>query len=65
MTEPVPRVTAGHTVGPVDATAVPRYAGEATFARLPRLDQVLGGGEDVVGGTHGAAFLAARVDRIS
>ena len=27
-------------VGPVDATVVPRYAGPATFARLPRLDEV-------------------------
>jgi agmatinase len=27
-------------VGPVDATRVPRYAGPATFARLPRLDEV-------------------------
>ena len=27
-------------VGPVDATQVPRYAGPATFARLPRLDEV-------------------------
>lgn len=27
-------------VGPVDATRVPRYAGPATFARLPRTDQV-------------------------
>ena len=27
-------------VGPVDATRIPRYAGPATFARLPRLDQV-------------------------
>jgi len=40
MTEPYPRVTADGTVGPVDATAVPRYAGAATFARLPRLDEV-------------------------
>jgi agmatinase len=40
MTEPVPRIIAGDTVGPVDATAVPRYAGEATFARLPRIDEV-------------------------
>jgi agmatinase len=40
MTEPYPRVTSGGTVGPVDATAVPRYAGPATFARLPRLDEV-------------------------
>lgn len=27
-------------LGPVDATRVPRFAGPATFARLPRLDQV-------------------------
>jgi agmatinase len=48
MTEPVPRVMTGSTVGPVDATQVPRYAGEGTFARLPRLDQVeLGGQADV------------------
>jgi hypothetical protein len=40
MTEPVPRIIAGDTIGPVDATVVPRYAGEATFARLPRLDEV-------------------------
>ena len=40
MTEPVPRIITGDTIGPVDATRVPRYAGEATFARLPRLDEV-------------------------
>ncbi|PPK70427.1 agmatinase [Actinokineospora auranticolor] len=28
------------TIGPVDATRVPRYAGDATFARLPRLADV-------------------------
>ncbi|MEO7745951.1 MAG: agmatinase [Actinomycetota bacterium] len=28
------------TIGPVDATQVPRFAGPATFARLPRLDEV-------------------------
>src|ERR1700759_4287795 len=27
-------------VGPVDGTAVPRFAGPATFARLPRIDEV-------------------------
>jgi agmatinase len=27
-------------VGPVDGTKVPRFAGESTFARLPRIDQV-------------------------
>lgn len=30
----------GEPKGPVDATRVPRYAGPATFARLPRLDEV-------------------------
>jgi agmatinase len=40
MTDSVPRIITGETVGPVDATLVPRYAGEATFARLPRLDEV-------------------------
>ncbi len=32
--------------GPVDSSRVPRYAGPATFARLPRLDEV-GGTADV------------------
>jgi agmatinase len=32
-------------VGPVDATKVPRYAGPATFARLPRLDPSTGSGQ--------------------
>jgi agmatinase len=32
-TEPLP-------IGPVDATVVPRFAGPATFARLPRRDEV-------------------------
>jgi agmatinase len=40
MTGPVRRIITGDTVGPVDATAVPRYGGAATFARLPRLDEV-------------------------
>jgi agmatinase len=40
MIEPAPRVTAGDHVGQIDATVIPRYAGEATFARLPRLDQL-------------------------
>jgi agmatinase len=31
---------AGDITGPVDATRVPRYAGEATFARLPRIGEV-------------------------
>jgi len=49
MTEPVPRVVAGGNVGPVDATRVPRYAGEATFARLPRLAEVARADVAVVG----------------
>lgn len=28
------------TIGPVDSSTTPRFAGPATFARLPRLDQV-------------------------
>ncbi|MDR2986996.1 MAG: agmatinase [Nocardiopsaceae bacterium] len=40
MTEPVPRISEGGRVGPVDATKVPRFAGPATFARLPRIDEV-------------------------
>ncbi len=34
------RVTGGGHVGPIDSSRIPRYAGAATFARLPRLDQV-------------------------
>jgi agmatinase len=37
------------TVGPTDSTRVPRFAGAATFARLPRLDQVDGCDVAVVG----------------
>jgi agmatinase len=40
VTEPLPRIIAGNTVGPIDATKVPRYSGPATFARLPRIDEV-------------------------
>ena len=39
VNEPV-RVVADGNIGPVDATRVPRYAGDATFARLPRLAEV-------------------------
>lgn len=35
--------------GPVDATQVPRYAGPATFARLPRVDEVSRADVAVVG----------------
>ncbi len=37
------------TVGPVDASVTPRYAGIATFARLPRLEEVSGYDVAVVG----------------
>ncbi|MQA04221.1 MAG: agmatinase [Streptosporangiales bacterium] len=36
-------------LGPVDASQVPRYAGPATFARLPRIDQVTNTDIAVVG----------------
>ncbi|WP_394941755.1 agmatinase [Psychromicrobium sp. YIM B11713] len=34
------RLEVGGKVGPIDSSRIPRYAGAATFARLPRLDQV-------------------------
>ena len=39
-TSELPRITTGGRVGQVDATVVPRFAGPATFARLPRIDEV-------------------------
>lgn len=36
-------------VGPVDASVVPRFAGPATFARLPRLDEVTAADVAVLG----------------
>jgi guanidinobutyrase / D-arginase len=36
-----PRVINGSVLGPVDASRVPRFAGADTFARLPRIDEVL------------------------
>lgn len=35
-----PRVTENGNLGPVDSTVVPRYSGAATFALLPRLDEI-------------------------
>ncbi len=58
MSVPEPPVPAGtpkssatvkNPRGPVDATKVPRYAGPATFARLPRLDEVERADVTVVG----------------
>jgi agmatinase len=37
---PATGATASTPIGPVDASVVPRFAGIATFARLPRLDEV-------------------------
>ena len=37
---PPRRPAPAEPIGPVDATLVPRFAGPATFARLPRLDEV-------------------------
>ena len=46
MTIEIPRDDTGGKVGPVTASVVPRFAGPATFARLPRLDEV--GSADIV-----------------
>jgi agmatinase len=40
MPEQAPRTTEDGHIGPVVASIVPRFAGPATFARLPRLDEV-------------------------
>jgi agmatinase len=40
MPEQTPRTTEDGHIGPVVASVVPRFAGPATFARLPRLDEV-------------------------
>ena len=49
MTKQVPRTNAGNKIGQVDATVVPRFSGLATFARLPRLDEVAKADIAVVG----------------
>jgi agmatinase len=36
----LPRIVSGGRLGQIDATRVPRFAGPATFARLPRIDEV-------------------------
>ena len=58
------RVTGGGRLGPIDSSRIPRYAGAATFARLPRLDQVdradIAAAVDVLratGPVHGAHIL--------
>ncbi|HEX2175927.1 MAG TPA: agmatinase [Nocardioidaceae bacterium] len=51
MTQPyrTQRAAESAPVGPVDSTRVPRFAGLATFARLPRLDEVAAADVAVVG----------------
>ena len=49
MTEPLPRIIEGGAVGPIDATRMPRFAGPATFARLPRIDEVARADAAVIG----------------
>lgn len=43
------RIEANGNIGPIDSSRIPRFAGAATYARLPRLDQVTGAGIKVVG----------------
>jgi len=38
--EHIPRISTGTNLGQIDATQVPRFSGPATFARLPRIDEV-------------------------
>jgi agmatinase len=45
----LPRLRNGEIVGPVDATRHPRFAGPATFARLPTIDEVPGADIAVIG----------------
>jgi agmatinase len=49
MTDSPPRVSTDGRIGPVDASVVPRFAGPATFARLPRLDEVTEADVAIVG----------------
>jgi agmatinase len=49
LTNKVPRTNSGNKIGQVDATVVPRFAGVATFARLPRIDEVAKADIAVVG----------------
>ena len=58
-------MTSQQPIGPVDATRVPRYAGPATFARLPRTDEVTHADVAVVvpeGLSLGATVVTPRSD---
>ena len=62
MSEPEgPTTDRPDAVGPVDPLKVPRFAGPATFARLPRLDEVDRCDVAVVGVPSTAASPTARV----
>ena len=43
------RIEANGNLGPIDSSRIPRYAGAATYARLPRLDEVSKADVTVVG----------------
>jgi agmatinase len=49
LSKATPRLKNGETIGQVDATVVPRFAGAPTFARLPRIDEVAKADIAVVG----------------
>ena len=49
MSEPIPRIVEGDTVGPIDSKKMPRYSGPATFARLPGIDEVASADAVVLG----------------
>jgi agmatinase len=49
VTTPYPRVVENGVTGPVDSSLIPRFAGPATFALLPRPDEVSDLGVAVVG----------------
>jgi hypothetical protein len=44
-----PSMGTGRPLGQLDPTAIPRYAGFATFARLPRIDDVVAAQVAVLG----------------
>jgi agmatinase len=43
------RIQAKGNIGPIDSSRIPRFSGAATYARLPRLDQVENAGIKLVG----------------
>ncbi|HET9896109.1 MAG TPA: agmatinase [Streptosporangiaceae bacterium] len=49
MTNPPARIVNGDIVGPIDSFKLPRFAGPATFARLPRIDEVTSADAVIIG----------------